>query len=52
MDEEQQRNAPGPVPPSDPGLRQLLTYTFIALVLAVVLAFLAVDLAIRWFDTG
>jgi hypothetical protein len=51
MAEEHQRKAPEPVPASDPGLRRLLTYTFIALVLALVLAVLAVDLVIRLFDT-
>lgn len=36
----------------DSGLKQLLTYTFVALVLAVLAALLAVNLVIRWFDTG
>jgi hypothetical protein len=49
MNEEQQ---PNEVPPPDPGLRRLLTYTFIALAVSLVLAFLAVTLAIRFFDTG
>lgn len=37
---------------SDPGLRQLLTYTFIALAFALVLSLLAVYLVVRWFDAG
>lgn len=47
MTEEQR---PNPVKPSDPGLRRLLTYTFIALVVSLILAFLAMTLAVRFFD--
>jgi hypothetical protein len=53
VSEERQSNDTtehGPVP--DPGLKRLLTYTLIALVLAVLAALLAVNLVIRWFDTG
>jgi len=50
MGDEQQRAEPQR--PADPGLKQLLTYTFIALVLAVLLALVAVNLVIRLFDTG
>jgi hypothetical protein len=34
----------------DTGLRQLLTWTFIALVVAVLLALAGVSLAVRFFD--
>jgi hypothetical protein len=34
----------------DPGLRRLLTWTFIALVVSLVMAFIGVTLAIRFFD--
>jgi hypothetical protein len=50
--QKQQSDAVKQDGPSDPGLRRLLTYTFIALVLSVVLALFAVDLVIRWFDSG
>jgi hypothetical protein len=36
----------------DHGLKRLLTYTFIALVLAVLASLVAVNLVIRWFDKG
>jgi len=52
MDDEQHKTTIGPVRPSDPGLRRLLTYTFIALIVSVLLAFLAVSLVIRLFDPG
>ena len=52
MPEEQNgRRAEQPSAP-DAGLKRLLTYTFIALVLALLAAVLAVNLVIRWFDTG
>lgn len=50
MDDERPREPRQPA--SDPGLRRLLTYTFIALVLSVLLALLAVTLVVRLFDTG
>jgi len=34
----------------DPGLRKMLTWTFVALVTAVLLAFLGAGLAVRVFD--
>jgi hypothetical protein len=34
----------------DDGLRRMLIYTFIALVVSLVMAFIAVGLAIRYFD--
>jgi hypothetical protein len=34
----------------DPGLRRMLTWTFIALVVSLVMAFIGVTLAIRFFD--
>jgi len=52
MDDEQQKTTIEPVRPSDPGLRRLLTYTFIALIVSVLLAFLAVSLVIRLCDPG
>lgn len=36
----------------DNGLRKILTWTFIALVLAILAAVVGVDLAIRMFDPG
>jgi hypothetical protein len=38
------------MPSPDPGLRKVLTWTFIALVVAVVMAVLGAGLAIRIFD--
>ena len=37
---------------NDNGLRKVLTWTFIALVLAILAAVVGVDLAIRMFDPG
>ena len=34
----------------DPGLRRMLTWTFIALVVSLVMAFIGVALAVRFFD--
>lgn len=47
QDESQQ--AP---PPPDNGLRKLLTWTFIALAVTLLMAALGVSLAIRMFDPG
>ena len=49
QDEPQQ--APPP-PPPDNGLRKLLTWTFIALAVTLLMAALGVSLAIRMFDPG
>jgi hypothetical protein len=35
----------------DPGLRRLLTWTFLALAFALLVAWIGVSLAIRFFDT-
>lgn len=50
MVNQRQREDEGP--PPDTGLRRMLTYTFIALVLSLLLALLAVTLVIRLFDRG
>ena len=34
----------------DPGLRRMLTWTFVALVVSLVMAFIGVALAVRFFD--
>jgi len=34
----------------DPGLRRMLTWTFIALVVSLVMAFIGVALAVQFFD--
>ena len=34
----------------DPGLRRMLTWTFVALVVSLVMAYIAVALAVRFFD--
>ena len=34
----------------DPGLRRMLTWTFVALVLSLVMAFIGVALAVQFFD--
>lgn len=52
MPEEQTERRAEQSPAPDSGLKRLLTYTFIALVLSVLAALLAVNLVIRWFDTG
>jgi hypothetical protein len=52
MSEEQGEHRAEPRTAPDSGLKRLLTYTFIALVLALLAAVLAVNLVIRWFDTG
>ena len=52
MPEELQTGSAEPERPPDSGLKRLLTYTFVALVLAVLAAFLAVNLVIRWFGQG
>jgi hypothetical protein len=39
-------------PPPDTGLRQMMTWTFIALVVAVLFSLLAVHLVFRWFGSG
>ncbi len=39
-----------PMSSPDPGLRKLLTWTFVALVVAVLMAVLGAGLAIRIFD--
>ena len=38
------------MPSQDPGLRKVLTWTFIALVVAVLMAVFGANLAIRMFD--
>jgi hypothetical protein len=35
----------------DPGLKRLLTYTFVALAVALLAAFVAVSLVIHFFDS-
>lgn len=50
MAEDQGTKTADAVPEPDSGLKRLLTYTFITLVLAVLAAFGAVSLVIRWFD--
>jgi hypothetical protein len=47
--EEQRPQSP---PQQDDGLRKLLTWTFIALVVAIVMAVLGVGLVIKVFDPG
>jgi hypothetical protein len=47
---EEQQSQP-PAQPDD-GLRKMLTWTFIALVIAVVMAMLGVSLVIKVFDPG
>ena len=42
----------GPRPEPDHGLKRLLTYTLIALVLAVIAALIAVTLVVRFFDSA
>jgi len=37
-------------PAKDTGLRRMLTWTFVALVVSILMAFAGVSLAIRWFD--
>jgi hypothetical protein len=39
-----------PEPIKDDGLRQVLTWTFIALVVSLLMTMIGVTLAIRWFD--
>ena len=34
----------------DPGLRRMLTWTFVALVVSLVMAYIGVALAVRFFD--
>jgi hypothetical protein len=34
----------------DTGLRRVLTWTFVALVVSILMALVGVSLAIRWFD--
>ena len=46
-DEAPQQTAP---PPPDDGLRRMLTWTFIALVLSVVAAMIGVNLVMRYFQ--
>lgn len=51
---EKQEGAPAepPVIKKDDGLRRLLIWTFVALVLSVLAAFAGVSLVIRWFGHG
>jgi hypothetical protein len=37
-------------PVKDTGLRRMLTWTFVALVVSLVMAYIGVSLAIRFFD--
>ena len=39
-------------PLKDDGLRRLLTWTFVALAVTLILAALGVSLAVYWFDPG
>jgi hypothetical protein len=39
-----------PPPPRDDGLRKILTWTFIALVLSLIAAYFAVEMVVRTFD--
>ena len=39
-----------PPPLKDTGLRRILTWTFVALVVSLVMAYIGVGLAIRFFD--
>ena len=41
---------PAPAPARDRGLRRMMTWVFITLVLVVGLAFLVVELTLRWFQ--
>lgn len=50
MAEDQGTQTADAVPEPDSGLKRLLTYTFITLVLSVLAAFGAVSLVVRWFD--
>ena len=44
-------DGPGARPPvKDDGLRRVLTWTLIALVVSLVMAAVGVTLAVRWFD--
>lgn len=36
--------------PKDDGLRRMLTWTFVALVVSLLMALVGVTLAVRWFD--
>ena len=36
--------------PEDDGLRRVLTWTFVALVVSLLMALVGVTLAVRWFD--
>ena len=50
MNEVPDKSSAGPGREHDPGLRRLLPYTFISLVLAVLAAFLAMALVVHYFD--
>jgi hypothetical protein len=50
MADNQETKTADAVPEPDTGLKRLLTYTFITLVLSVLAAFGAVSLVVRWFD--
>jgi hypothetical protein len=41
---------PTPAPERDRGLRRMMTWVFITLILVVGLAFLVVELMLRWFQ--
>ena len=43
-------NPPKPAPESDRGLRQMLTWVFVALVVVVLLAIVVVELTLRAVD--
>jgi hypothetical protein len=43
---------PAPSPPPDDGLRRVLTWTFIALVVTLILAAVGVTLVVYLFDPG
>jgi len=49
MTEQAAPAAPPPPPPPDNGLRTILTWTFIALVISVIAAVIGVNLVIKLF---
>jgi hypothetical protein len=49
-DERSGRDTSRLPPPQDDGLRRVLTWTLVALVVSLLMAIVAVTLVIRWFD--
>jgi len=43
-------NEEGEKAKDDPGLRRMLTWTFVALIVSLVMAYIGVALAVRFFD--